>query len=86
MIINTVATKIQINEISTYIDSLQNAKKKIIDLKSQINSSWTADEVRYINTALDKVSSEIIESIRLIDILVIDVKNALDRDEQEENK
>lgn len=86
MIMNTVTTKKQINKISTYIDSLQNTKKKIINLKSQINSSWTADEVRYINNALDKVSSEIVESIRLMDILVIDVKNALERDEQEENK
>lgn len=84
MIINTVTTKAQISKISRYISDLQNTRNKILSLKAQISSNWTADEVRYINNALDKVATEISEATRLMDRLVIDVRRALDKVEKEE--
>lgn len=75
--INEKLTNKQINNISTYINNLNKAKNKIISLEKEINSSWKADEVRYINNALDKVTLEITKVTKMMDSLKIDISKAL---------
>lgn len=75
--INEKLTNKQINNISTYINNLNKAKNKIISLEKEINSSWKADEVRYINNALDKVTLEIAKVTEMMNSLKYDISKAL---------
>ena len=49
----------KINSLKRYSNDLKSAKVKINDIKNQINTTWKADESRYLINSLDNMISEL---------------------------
>ena len=84
MIIDTIKTNNQINKIDGYIRNLNDAKNKLSNLRGNINSGWSAEEIRYLNVALDNVNLEISSATRLMATLKKDLSRALEQIKQEQ--
>lgn len=84
MIIDTIKTNNQINKIDGYIRNLNDTKNKLSNLRGNINSRWSAEEIRYLNVALDNVNLEISSATRLMATLKKDLSRALEQIKQEQ--
>ena len=59
MSINYWGINSKINSLKRYSNDLKSAKVKINDIKNQINTTWKADESRYLINSLDNMISEL---------------------------
>lgn len=61
MKINVAQAYAQASRISDYAQDLNDLKSRLQDFKVNLNSGWKADEMVYINNAIDSISREISE-------------------------
>ena len=78
MSINYWGINSKINSLKRYSNDLKSAKVKINDIKNQINTTWKADESRYLINSLDNMISELSLIASNIDFLSSLIKSAND--------
>ena len=78
MSINYWGINSKINSLKRYSNDLKSAKVKINDIKNQINTTWKADESRYLINSLDNMISELSLITSNIDFLSSLIKSAND--------
>lgn len=79
-------TRVRLNRIAGYITELNNTKNRLNNIKSDVNLKWSADEVRYINNALNKVILEISEVTNLMNTLIKDISRAVEDIKKEDSE
>jgi uncharacterized phage infection (PIP) family protein YhgE len=75
----------QANKISNYASSLNEIKSRMLDFKGNLNSGWQAEEIAYINKAIDSISREISELQTLLLTIspdIVAVANEIRREEE----
>lgn len=85
MKINVSQAYSQANRISEYASSLNDIKSRLLDFKGNINSGWQAEEMVYINKAIDSISREISELQALLLTIgpdIVEAANEIKREEE----
>lgn len=49
----------QANALGSYADQLIDIKRRLNQFKGTVNNGWKADEVTYLNSAIDRINNEI---------------------------
>lgn len=85
--INVSLAKSQANKISNYESVLKSIKSNLNGLKCNLNNEWQAQEMVYINNAIDNINSDISRSASALDSLSHDISNtAYEIKEEEEER
>ena len=84
MSLNYWATRKEVEKLKAYADSLNRIKNQIISIKYEVNTNWTAEEVKYILRGFDSVTNELSEVNTLINTLRNDILKAADEVKNEE--
>ncbi|WP_251551954.1 hypothetical protein [Neobacillus muris] len=72
--------------IGNYEDTLQSIKNSLEGFKTNVNSGWKAEEMRYFNSAIDQVTSrlaKIAPQLSSIESDIISTAKAIRREEDE---
>jgi len=85
MSINVNLANAQANQLSTNISQLSQAKNNLEDYKNSLNSNWQADEMSFINQAIDRIMEQINSTMNAIDSLVNDVRDTAAEIKREED-
>ena len=85
MSINVNLANAQANQLSTNISQLSQAKNNLEDYKNSLNSNWQADEMSFINQAIERIMEQINSTINAIDSLVNDVRDTAAEIKREED-
>ncbi|MBT2678664.1 hypothetical protein J7E38_06585 [Bacillus sp. ISL-35] len=84
MKINVGQAYAQANRISDYAQELNEIKSRLQDFKGNINSGWQAQEMVYINNAINSISREISELQTLLFSIGPDIVAAANEIRREE--
>jgi uncharacterized protein YukE len=74
----------QANRISDYAQDLNDIKSRLQDFKGNLNSGWQAQEMVYINNAINSISREISELQTLLFSIGPDIVAAANEIKREE--
>ena len=85
MSINVNLANAQANQLSTNISQLSQAKNNLEDYKNSLNSNWQADEMSFINQAIERIMEQINSTMNAIDSLVNDVRDTAAEIKREED-
>ncbi|WP_226086176.1 hypothetical protein [Mesobacillus sp. S13] len=84
MKINVGQAYSQANRISGYAQELNEIKSRLQDFKGNLNSGWQAQEMTYINNAINNISREISELQTLLFSIGPDIVAAANEIKREE--
>ncbi|MBT2691804.1 WXG100 family type VII secretion target [Bacillus sp. ISL-55] len=84
MKINVGQAYSQANRISDYAQELNEIKSRLQDFKGNLNSGWQAQEMTYINNAINSISREISELQTLLFSIGPDIVAAANEIKSEE--
>lgn len=84
MKINVAQAFSQANRISEYAQELNAVKSGLQDFKGNLNSGWKADEVVYINQAIDSITREVSELQAMLFTIGPDIVSAANEIKNEE--
>jgi uncharacterized protein YukE len=84
MKINVGLAYSQANRISDYAQELNEIKSRLQDFKGNLNSGWQAQEMMYINNAINSISREISELQTLLFSIGPDIVAAANEIKREE--
>lgn len=84
MKINVGQAYSQANRISGYAQELNEIKSRLQDFKGNLNSGWQAQEMTYINNAINSISREISELQTLLFSIGPDIVAAANEIKREE--
>ena len=84
MKINVGQAYSQANRISEYAQELNEIKSRMQDFKGNLNSGWQAQEMMYINNAINSISREISELQTLLFSIGPDIVAAANEIKREE--
>lgn len=59
MAINVNLAQSQANQISSYVDVLKTVRNDLHSFHSNINNAWSAEEMIYVNRAIENINREI---------------------------
>lgn len=85
MKINVGQAYAQANRINEYAQELNEIKSRLQDFKGNLNSGWQAQEMVYINNAINSISREISELQTLLFSIgpdIVAVANEIRREEE----
>jgi uncharacterized protein YukE len=82
MDINYSAVNKETTNISSYIETLNSIKLKVVTLGEDINGNWKGTEVGYLNEALINITNEMTQVSRLLSTLSDEILEAADEIEQ----
>lgn len=85
MKINVGQAYSQANRISDYAQDLNDIKSRLQDFKGNLNSGWKAEEMSYVNNAIDSISRGISELQTLLFTIgpdIVSVANEIRREEE----
>ena len=85
MSINVNLANAQADQLSTNISQLSQAKNNLEDYKNSLNSNWQADEMSFINQAIERIMEQINSTMNAIDSLVNDVRDTAAEIKREED-
>ena len=84
--VNVGLARSQARKMHDYVSNLRNIRNSMKDFKTNLNYLWQAEEMIYINNAIDKIDMEILHLYNLIDSLgddIISVAYEIKREEEE---
>lgn len=76
MSIDVNEAKIRAGQLTQYKFWLENSRRKMLEYKNQINTSWSGVETAYINTAISRVIDSLEQTIREMDEISMEVVKA----------
>lgn len=84
--VNVGLARSQANKMRDYASDLRDIRNSMKDFRANLNYLWQAEEMIYINNAIDKIDMEILHLYNLIDSLgddIISVAYEIKREEEE---
>jgi len=87
--ISIVSAKFQASKARGYADDVSRVKNNINNKRSDINSAWHADEVKYINAAIEKMNQKLTKVSSELDAIASDIVSVayeIKREEEEKER
>lgn len=75
---------VKANNLRNEADKLNNIKNQLINLKSEINENWKADEVKYINNFIIKIQGDLTKAYSQCNSLANEIDNAIKFQKQDD--
>lgn len=75
----------QANDISGNASELRTIKSKLENIKGDINNGWTAEEIAYVNSAIDAIGQKLTNLATKLDGISSDIVAAAEQIKREED-